>query len=91
MPLLEKKLQDKAAELSELHGEVKLLREEVTEEDIAGIVSQWTGIPVSKMMTSEKTKLLQLEEILTRRVVGQIQAIRAVSDAIRRNKADYEN
>jgi ATP-dependent Clp protease ATP-binding subunit ClpB len=68
-------------------GETHLLREEVCEEDIARIVSHWTGIPVSKMLSSEKSKLLKLEEILSRRVVGQLEAIRAVSDAIRRNKA----
>ena len=68
-------------------GETHLLREEVSEEDIARIVSHWTGIPVSKMLSSEKSKLLKLEEILSRRVVGQLEAIRAVSDAIRRNKA----
>ena len=64
-----------------------LLREEVGEEDIARVVAQWTGIPVAKMLASEKSKLLQLEEILTRRVVGQEQAITAIADAIRRNRA----
>jgi ATP-dependent Clp protease ATP-binding subunit ClpB len=71
----------------EKSGESHLLREEVSEEDIAKIVSHWTGIPVSKMLSSEKAKLLKLEEILSRRVVGQEEAIHAVSDAIRRNKA----
>ncbi len=71
----------------DLHGETRLLREEVSEEDIARIVSNWTGIPVSKMLASEKTKLLKLEEILSRRVVGQKEAIMAVADAIRRNKS----
>ena len=64
-----------------------LLREEVSEEDIARVVSSWTGIPVSKMLSSERVKLLKLEEILGLRVVGQEEAISAVSDAIRRNKA----
>lgn len=64
-----------------------LLRQEVTEEDIARIVSNWTGIPVSKMLTGEKQKYLQLEEVLHKRVIGQDIAVRAVSDAIRRNRA----
>ncbi|HBB42908.1 MAG TPA: hypothetical protein DCZ74_05270 [Treponema sp.] len=64
-----------------------LLRQEVTEEDIARVVSAWTGIPVTKMMTSEKQKYLQLEDVLHRRVVGQDVAVRAVSEAIRRNRA----
>jgi len=87
VPETERKLDEKTKELESSQGESRLLREEVSEEDIAHIVSQWTGIPVSKMLGSEKTKLLKLEEILSRRVVGQEPAIRAVSDAIRRNKS----
>ncbi len=87
VPETERKLDEKTKELESSQGESRLLREEVSEEDIAHIVSQWTGIPVSKMLSSEKTKLLKLEEILSRRVVGQEPAIRAVSDAIRRNKS----
>jgi len=87
VPETERKLAEKTKELESSQGESRLLREEVSEEDIAHIVSQWTGIPVSKMLSSEKTKLLKLEEILSRRVVGQEPAIRAVSDAIRRNKS----
>ena len=68
-------------------GAATLLREEVSEEDIAQVVAQWTGIPVAKMLSSERAKLLQLEDILQRRVIGQEAAIRAVSDAIRRNKS----
>jgi ATP-dependent Clp protease ATP-binding subunit ClpB len=64
-----------------------LLREEVSEEDIAAAVSAWTGIPVSKMLTSEMQKYLDLEKVLERRVVGQDQALAAVAGAIRRNKA----
>jgi ATP-dependent Clp protease ATP-binding subunit ClpB len=64
-----------------------LLREEVSEEDIAGVVSIWTGIPVSKMLSAEMQKYLDLEKVLEQRVVGQHQALAAVSDAIRRNKA----
>jgi ATP-dependent Clp protease ATP-binding subunit ClpB len=86
LPQAERELAAKTGKL-EKSGESHLLREEVSEEDIARIVSHWTGIPVSKMLSSEKVKLLKLEEILSRRVVGQEEAIRAVSDAIRRNKA----
>ncbi len=63
------------------------MRQEVTEEDIARVVSSWTGIPVSKMMTSEKQKYLQLEDVLHRRVIGQKEGVKAVSDAIRRNRS----
>jgi ATP-dependent Clp protease ATP-binding subunit ClpB len=87
IPEIERKLAAKSKELEKTHGEQSLLREEVSEEDIARIVSNWTGIPVSKMLASEKMKLLKLEEILTRRVVGQKEAIAAVADAIRRNKS----
>ena len=64
-----------------------LLREEISEDDIARVISVWTGIPVSKMLTSEKQKYLQLEEVLHKRVVGQDEAITSVADAIRRNRA----
>jgi len=68
-------------------GAPALLREEVSEEDIAGVVSIWTGIPVSKMLTGELQKYLDLENVLEQRVVGQDDALAAVADAIRRNKA----
>jgi len=68
-------------------GGAALLREEVSEEDIAAVVSAWTGIPVSKMLSGEMQKYLDLEKALERRVVGQEQALAAVADAIRRNKA----
>jgi len=87
IPETQRQLAAKSGELERLNGETRLLREEVSEEDIAGIVSHWTGIPVSKMLASEKMKFLKLEEILSRRVVGQAEAIAAVSDAIRRNKS----
>lgn len=66
----------------------RLVREEVTADDIAEVVSRWTGIPVSRMMQSEKEKLLHLEEELHKRVIGQDEAIAAVSDAVRRSRAD---
>lgn len=75
------------ARLRELQGEGAMIKEEVDAEDIAEIVSRWTGIPVKKMAQSEKEKLLHLEEELHKRVVGQDEAIRAVSDAVRRSRA----
>jgi ATP-dependent Clp protease ATP-binding subunit ClpB len=68
-------------------GEASLLREEVREEDIAAVVSSWTGIPVSKMLSGESQKYLELENVLEKRVVGQQAAVVAVADAIRRNRA----
>jgi ATP-dependent Clp protease ATP-binding subunit ClpB len=68
-----------------------LIQEEVRSEDIAEIVSKWTGIPVSRMLESEKEKLLRLEEELHKRVVGQDEAIRAVSDAVRRSRAGFQD
>ncbi|HHH36851.1 MAG TPA: ATP-dependent chaperone ClpB [Gammaproteobacteria bacterium] len=84
IPELEKQL-DMAAQ-AEMQ-EMKLLRNKVTEEEIAEVVSKWTGIPVSKMLESEREKLLHMEEALRQRVVGQDEAIRVVSDAIRRARA----
>ncbi len=73
--------------LKQLQGEGAMIKEEVDSEDIAEIVSRWTGIPVKKMAQSEKEKLLHLEEELHKRVIGQDDAIRAVSDAVRRSRA----
>ena len=90
IPALEKKLATENTEDEAASKDKKtesLLREEVSEEDIAKVVSIWTGIPVTKMMESEMQKLLELETILHKRVVGQDEAVRAVSDTIRRNKA----
>jgi ATP-dependent Clp protease ATP-binding subunit ClpB len=86
IPEIKHQIEEKSAELAKMQGQSALLREEVTEEDIAEVVSTWTGIPVSKMLASEMAKYLQLESTLEKRVVGQKEAIRAVSDAIRRNK-----
>jgi ATP-dependent Clp protease ATP-binding subunit ClpB len=71
----------------EKKGSFKLLRNKVTEEEVAEVVSKWTGIPVSKMLESEKDKLLRMESFLERRVVGQHEALEAVSNAIRRSRA----
>jgi len=89
IPALEKKLAaaTKAEGSASDDSRQSLLRQEVTEEDIARVVSVWTGIPVAKMLTSEKQKYLQLEQVLHKRVIGQDMAVSAVSDAIRRNRA----
>jgi ATP-dependent Clp protease ATP-binding subunit ClpB len=86
IPELERRLA--AATAVEQQGtKTKLLRNKVTEEEVAEVVSKWTGIPISKMLEGEKEKLLRMEESLGRRVVGQTEAVRAVSDAIRRSRA----
>jgi len=87
IPELENTLNAENAALQKLQESRQMLKEEVEEEDVAGIVAKWTGIPVSKMLESEKEKLLQMEERLAERVVGQRDAITAVSDAIRRSRA----
>ncbi len=78
-------------QLHDAQGGSGMVKEEVTSDDIADVVSRWTGIPVSKMQTSERTKLLRLEEELHKRVVGQEEAIRAVSDAVRRSRAGLQD
>ena len=77
--------------LLENKDNVRMLKEEVTAEDIAGVVSRWTGIPVSRMIQSEREKLLHLEEELHKRVAGQDEAIEAISDAIRRSRAGLQD
>ena len=91
LPELQNKLKNVEKEISEQsHGE-KLLKEEVGEEDIAKVVSRWTGIPVSKMMTGEREKLLHLEDTLHKRVVGQDEAVKVVSEAILRARAGIKD
>src|SRR5580693_5048224 len=85
IPELEKKLADAIA--AEKKESPRLVRNQVTEEEIAEVVSKWTGIPVSKMLEGEKEKLLRMEEALSRRVVGQEEAVRIVANAIRRSRA----
>ena len=85
IPELEKKLEQ--ADQQEGNTENRLLRNQVTDEEVAEVVSRWTGIPVSRMLESEKDKLLRMEEGLHERVIGQDEAVRAVSDAIRRSRA----
>ncbi len=83
----EDEIADVQAKLHEMQGDKAMIKEEVDAEDIADVVSRWTGIPVNKMLQSEREKLLHLEEELHRRVVGQDEAIRAISDAVRRSRA----
>lgn len=88
---LEKEIAAMKQEIGEKRSKGSLVREEVTSEDIASIVSKWTGIPVSRMLESEKEKLLRLEDELHKRVVGQDEAIEAVSDAVRRSRAGLQD
>lgn len=83
----QEKVEKLKAELAEKQESKRMLKEEVTSEDIADVVAKWTGIPVSKMIQSEREKLLNLEEELHKRVAGQNEAIEAISDAIRRSRA----
>lgn len=88
---LEKDLEETKAKLNEMQESQSLLKEEVDAEDIADIVSRWTGIPVKKMLQSEKNKLLLLEEELHKRVIGQDKAIEAVANAVRRARAGLQD
>jgi ATP-dependent Clp protease ATP-binding subunit ClpB len=87
----EKNLNDFQLKMKEMQGEKTLLKEEVDSEDIAEVVAKWTGIPVSKMLQSEREKLLHLEEELSKRVAGQEEAIQALSDAVRRSRAGLQD
>jgi ATP-dependent Clp protease ATP-binding subunit ClpB len=87
----EKRLNEYQSKMKEMQGEKSLLKEEVDSEDIAGVVARWTGIPVSKMLQSEREKLLNLEEELSKRVAGQEEAIQALSDAVRRSRAGLQD
>jgi ATP-dependent Clp protease ATP-binding subunit ClpB len=87
LPQLEQELAAQNARLAELQKGEPMLREEVTEEDIALVVSRWTGVPVSKMLEKETQKLLEMENRIGQRVIGQKEAITAVSDAVRRSRA----
>jgi ATP-dependent Clp protease ATP-binding subunit ClpB len=87
IPELERRLHEKEKKIQETQAKAKYLKEEVDAEDIAEIVSRWTGIPVSKMLESERERLLKLEEELGQRVVGQRLAVTAVANAVRRSRA----
>jgi len=88
---LEKQLKEVGGKLTEIQKHKKMLKEEVDAEDIAEIVSRWTGIPVSRMLESERTKLLHLEERLHVRLVDQEEAVHAIADAIRRSRAGLQD
>ncbi len=87
IPSIQKNLETKVARLKKLQRSRRLLKEEVSEEEIASVVSQWTGIPVSRMLEGEVEKLARMEEDLKKKVVGQDHAVRLVSDAIKRSRA----
>lgn len=87
IPELEKKIKEEGEKLNKLQAKGAILKEEITEEDIAQVVARWTGIPVSKMLQSEIKKLAKLEEFLAKRVIGQEEAIKAVANAVRRSRA----
>src|SRR6266852_2611861 len=91
LPQLQRDLDAASAKLAEMQKSGALLREEVTDEDIAEIVSKWTGVPVTRMMESEIQKLVRMEDELKRRVVGQEPAVRAVSNAVRRSRAGLQD
>lgn len=87
----EKKLEDFKVQLAEMQGESSLLKEEVDSEDIAEVVAKWTGIPVQKMLQSDREKLLHLEEEIGKRVAGQEEAIESIADAVRRSRAGMQD
>ena len=91
LKMLEDDIKNIQQQLKATQGGEAMVREEVTADDIADVVSRWTGIPVSKMMQSEREKLLHLEDELHRRVIGQEEAITAVSDAVRRSRAGLQD
>ena len=88
---MDKEIEDTQKKLRDMQGDKAMIKEEVDAEDIADVVSRWTGIPVSKMLQSEKDKLLHLEEELHQRVIGQDEAIEAVADAVRRSRAGLQD
>jgi len=90
LPELEKQLEEEKSRLKSIGGK-RLLKEEVTEEEIAEIVSRWTGIPVTKLVENERDKLLHLEDILHKRVIGQDEAVKAVADAVLRARSGLKD
>ena len=91
MPQMQSEIDSLGARLAEMQKGGALLREEVTDEDIADIVSKWTGVPVTRMLESEMQKLVRMEDNLQRRVIGQADAVRAVSNAVRRSRAGLKD
>jgi ATP-dependent Clp protease ATP-binding subunit ClpB len=91
LPRLERELELEQQQLGKKQGETRLLKEEVDEDEIAGVVSRWTGIPVSRLLEGETDKLLKLEELLHQRVVGQEEGVRAVADAVLRARSGIKD
>jgi ATP-dependent Clp protease ATP-binding subunit ClpB len=87
IPALERELEQKSKRLKKLQSTRRILKEEIVESDIAGVVSKWTGIPVSRMLEEEARRLSHIEDDLTKRVVGQAEAVQKVSDAVKRSRA----
>ncbi len=87
IPFLEKDLEAKNKRLKKLQSSRRILKEEITEQDIADVVSRWTGIPVSRMMEEEARKLARIEEELTQKIVGQTEAVKKIADTIKRSRA----
>jgi ATP-dependent Clp protease ATP-binding subunit ClpB len=87
MPELERRVEEASKRLAELQGESKMLKQEVDEEDVAEVVSKWTGVPVSRLLEGEIAKLVRMEDVLHQRVVGQDEAVSAVANAIRRSRS----
>ncbi|MEI6843163.1 MAG: AAA family ATPase [bacterium] len=87
IPALEKELDGKSKKLKKLQSSRRILKEEITENDIASIVSKWTGIPVSRMLEEEADKLSRMEDVLKKRIVGQDEAVQKISDTIKRSRA----
>ncbi|MFA6095930.1 MAG: AAA family ATPase, partial [Candidatus Paceibacterota bacterium] len=87
IPLLEKELDAKLKKLKKLQSSRRILREEITEQDIADVVSKWTGIPVSRMLEEEAHKLVRMEDELSKRVIGQREAVKKIADTVRRARA----
>ncbi len=88
---LEKQIEELNKNAREIQGETSLLKEEVTDQEIAAVVSRWTGIPVSRMLEGEKEKLLHMEKLLEKRVIGQHRAIEAISNAVRRSRSGIQD
>ncbi|HUE95057.1 MAG TPA: ATP-dependent chaperone ClpB, partial [Longimicrobiaceae bacterium] len=91
IPKLQKEIEEAEGRLEELQREAKFLKEEVDAEDIADVVARWTGIPVTRMLQSERQRLAHLDEHLNQRVIGQPEATRAVADAVRRSRAGLQD
>jgi ATP-dependent Clp protease ATP-binding subunit ClpB len=91
LPELERRLRSEEERLNEKQGGTRLLREEVTEDEIAEIVARWTGIPVTRLMEGEREKLLRLDQVLHERVIGQDEAVRLVADAVLRARAGIKD